>query len=83
VVSSKNLRAISAAFFSSEEMLCFSKSFLSRVLALMVVSNIMAWRSDSVGGIRVSLSNVRILLSIILTLSLCLNSNFLQTIENI
>jgi hypothetical protein len=52
VVSSKNLRAISAAFFSSEEMLCFSKSFLSRVLALMVVSNMMAWRSDSVGGIR-------------------------------
>jgi hypothetical protein len=68
-VSSKNFKAISAAFFSSEEMLCLSKSFLSSVLALMVVSNMMTWRSDSLGGIRVWLYKMfRALLSLTLRL---------------
>lgn len=35
----KNLRAISAASFSCEEMLCFSISVLSNVYALMAVSS--------------------------------------------
>jgi hypothetical protein len=39
LMSVKNLRAMSAASFSCEEMLCFSMSVLSTVYALMAVSS--------------------------------------------